>query len=114
MDEIVATNMYYTNIKPISVLAYTYEGEINPIYKELWCQPILIYQNRYGSAMMNNWDGTLQTDEGQGTILTSMVGAGIKNDDNSFSGVLMGNVALADERIGNKNGMGLYGFHHGE
>jgi len=43
-----------------------------------------------------------------------MVGAGIKNEDNSFSGVLMGNIALADEKIGNKTGLGLYGIHHGE
>jgi len=43
-----------------------------------------------------------------------MVGAGIKNEDNTFSGALMGNVALADEKIGNKTGIGLYGFDHGQ
>jgi hypothetical protein len=43
--------------------------------------------------------------------MSAMVGAGIKNSDNSFSGVLMGNVegktGLAE------SGIGLYGFHEG-
>jgi len=64
--------------------------------------------------MLNDWDGSLTIDEDNGTILSAMVGAGIKNEDNTFSGVLMGNVALADENIGNKTGLGLYGYHHGE
>lgn len=110
---LVANNMYFANMKPISAIAYgQIEGMTGP--QEIWVQPIIIMQNRYGSAMMNNWDGSLQIDEENGTILSQMVGAGVKNEDNTFSGVLMGNVALADEKIGNKTGLGLYGFHHGE
>jgi hypothetical protein len=32
------------------------------------------------------------TDEGSGTIMATIVGAGRKNSDNTFSGVLMGEV----------------------
>lgn len=109
---LLATVMYYNGLSPISVVGYTPSGEDDEDIA--WVQPILIFQNKYGSAMMNDWDGTLQIDEDNGTILSAMVGAGIKNEDNTFSGALMGNVALADEKIGNKTGIGLYGFDHGQ
>lgn len=111
--ELIPSAMYYSNIKTISAIArMDFEGiSSNNV---VWIQPILIMQNKYGSAMMNNWDGSLEIDESNGTILSAMVGAGVKNEDNTFSGVLMGNVALADEKIGNKTGIGMYGFHHGE
>ena len=91
----------------------------------LWTQPIIIIQNRYESAMLNAWDGSLQIDEANGTIMSTMMGAGIKNKDNTFSGVLMGDiVAGADfdtENVRNNmaippqnaTGIGLYGFHEG-
>jgi hypothetical protein len=47
--------------------------------------------------------------------MATMVGAGVKNSDNTFSGVLMGDiVAGADFDSRNANGLGLYGFHHGD
>lgn len=75
-------------------------------------QPILIMQNKYGSTMMNKWDGNLTIDEKNGIILSSMVGAGIKDRNNTFSGVLMGEVAQAYND--NHNGLGLYGFHQSD
>jgi hypothetical protein len=42
--------------------------------------------------MINHWDGKLSIDEDNGTILSTMVGAGFKNTDNTFSGVLMGDI----------------------
>jgi hypothetical protein len=60
-----------------------------------WLQPLLICQNRYPSAMLNNWDGELKIDEKENTILANIVGAGKKENDNSFSGVLMGEVENA-------------------
>ena len=78
--------------------------------KIVWTQPIVIIQNRYGSAMLNNWDGNLTIDEKNGTILSAMMGAGIKNEDNSFSGVLMGQIGKAFEG----DNIGLYGYNKGE
>jgi hypothetical protein len=40
-----------------------------------------------------------------------MIGAGKKEDDNSFSGVLMGDV-LAGADL--ESGIGLHGFHYGK
>lgn len=90
---------------------FVYEGgDAVSIPHLLWIQPILIIQNRYGSAMLNSWDGNLVVDEDNNTIMSAMVGAGIKNSDNSFSGVLMGEVkSTADIQ----EQVGLYGFDHG-
>ena len=85
-------------------------GSIN---NEIVCvQPVLIIQNKYGSPMLNKWDGSLTIDEKNGIILSSMVGAGIKDENNTFSGVLMGEVSKAFDD--NHNGLGLYGFHQND
>ena len=81
----------------------------------VWTQPILIIQNRYSSAMLNAWDGSLSIDKENGTIMSTMVGAGKKDVNNTFSGVLMGDVqAGAGFNTQNKSGLGIYGFHQGD
>lgn len=77
----------------------------------IWAQPIYCMKNRYASAMINQWDGSLQIDEENGTILSTMVGAGRKNSKNQFEGILLGDVGSASED--NATGVGLYGFHEG-
>ena len=103
--EFVPVNMYFTGLQPFCVNAFKGSDMV-------WTQPILIIQNRYASAMLNGWSGDLTIDENNGIILSSMIGAGIKNADNSFSGVLMGDIDQAD--VGRKTGLGIYGFHEGE
>lgn len=76
----------------------------------VWAQPIVIMQNTYGSSVLNAWDGSLQIDDTNNTILSAMMGAGIKNSDNTFSGVLMGDVGVRSED-NNIHTIGLYGFH---
>lgn len=85
-----------------------------------WYQPILIIQNKYGLPMLNNWDGSLQIDEKNGTILASMIGAGRKTENNTFEGVLMGDIQKSEGDDGqdefdynNKQGLGIYGFNDG-
>jgi len=80
----------------------------------LWVQPIIITQNRYASSTLNDWNGSLTIDEKNGTILSTMVGAGKKEDDNSFSGILMGDIATgANFDHDNFGGLGIYGFNRG-
>ena len=76
----------------------------------MWAQPIIITQNRHGSALLNAWDGGLKIDDTNGTILSTMVGAGRKNADNEFEGVLMGDVG---QELSETSIMGLYGFNKG-
>jgi hypothetical protein len=101
-------DMYFATDRPYAVDALV-GGEI------VWTQPILIIQNRYASPMLNSWDGSLTIDKENGTIMSTMVGAGIKDDNNTFSGVLMGDVAAgAGFNKDNHSGLGLYGFLKGE
>ena len=78
----------------------------------LYAQPIYIMQNRYASAMLNEWDGSLVIDKDNGTILSTMVGAGRKTTNNTFEGVLMGDVG-AVPGSDCATGIGLYGYHDG-
>lgn len=84
---------------------------VNCIYNNdiIWTQPLYIYQNSYSSIMLNSWDGKLTIDEENGTILSTVVGAGGKDDKNRFNGVLMGDLNEVDETPE----FGLYGYHEG-
>lgn len=101
------------NFVPV-LIAYNAAG--NPIF----IQPIVLMQSQYPSQLLNDWDGKLQINEANGTILSSLVGTGRKNEFNAFDGVLMGDIALEagiditqDMGMGIMSGLGLYGFHDG-
>ena len=87
-----------------------------------YIQPIIINQNRYASKFLNDWTGNFQIDEEGGTLMSAMVGAGRKTNDNKFEGVLLGNVSYGTNTFQNsdtykksppKSGIGLYGYHQG-
>lgn len=77
----------------------------------IWCQPLYIAQDVYASKFLNTWDGQLTVDEDNNRIMAALIGAGFKNDDNTFSGVLMGDVAGHGDI---SSPLGLYGYEHGE
>lgn len=74
--------------------------------------PIHLLLNKYGNAAINEWDGNhVSIDEnGSGIILAPQVGAGKKEEDNSYTGMLMGQVKEAG-----KSNMetGMFGYSHG-
>ena len=85
-------------------------GEQNVV----WSQPILIMQSKYDFAMLNEWDGSLTIDEENGTILSTMLGAGRKNNNNTFSGVLIGDIYTGTGQLEADTKTGVYGLHEGE
>ena len=106
------------NGKEVSVLGFSFGS--SGIQLE-WIQPLYIYQNVFSSSLLNSWDGSLTFDEENGTILSTMMGAGKKDSQNRFNGVLMGDLSPAFEtEEGVKalsdyyNGIGLYGFNAGQ
>lgn len=120
------STLYLANLDCYAVVEAVQSGSV------LWEQPIIIVQNRYASAMLNSWDGRFEINEENGTVMATMLGAGRKSKNNTFEGVLMGNIALGTESdIGfenysntgfldqsnlgysNQTGLGLYGFHDG-
>ena len=76
----------------------------------IWVQPLYIAQNAYNSPLLNNWDETVSIDEEGGTVMAPMIGAGKKNTNNQFSGVLMGDVKKANNDVALT---GLYGYQNG-
>lgn len=114
--QLAPCNMYITNFNNYPILkCYNNKNDI------LWYQPIYVGQNRYGSTLLNEWDGGLEISEKDGTIMSTMIGAGSKDNNNTFSGVLMGNVTQGagikveseDQITVPHTGIGLYGFHEG-
>ena len=83
-----------------------------------WQQPIIIIQNQHESSLLNEWSGDLVIDEENKYIMSAMLGAGYKNPDNTFNGVLMGDLAITEfidssTRSVTSRMVGLYGFHEG-
>ena len=102
-------NMYFNNLSKKVTLKVEVSMGATSVF---WYQPLLVIQNRWPSAMLNAWDGSLTIDEKNGTILSTMMGAGKKETDNTFTGVLMGDIATGagyDEKQ-----LGVYGFNHGQ
>ena len=79
----------------------------------VWSQPILIMQSNYDFAMLNEWGGGLTLDEENGTILSTMLGAGRKNSQNQFSGVLIGDIKTGTGNDDADSQTGVYGLHEG-
>jgi hypothetical protein len=71
-------------------------------------------QNQYPSRALNQWDGkTIEMDYDKGTIIAPAIAAGKKNDDNTFSGVMLGDWSVDDVEEEIAQQTGVYGFDHG-
>ena len=87
---------------------------ISDSYSTVWSQPILYLKNKYFSSTINHWDGELTFDEKGNTILARMIGAGSKDINNLFSGVIMGDWSGKISGLDNRKSLGLYGFNAGD
>jgi hypothetical protein len=74
--------------------------------------PIHFFLNKNSLSAINEWDGnSISLDEEGGYILSPRVGAGKKESDNSFTGVLMGEVQEPNRETSD---IGLLGYYQGE
>lgn len=95
------TNYYNPNQSNIGVLNIELPDHAGRII-----HPIIMYLDMYGNEAINGWDGTA-LDTGDGSyVFAPQVGAGIKNSDNTFTGVIMGKDSGQDK-------VGLYGYKQG-
>ena len=74
--------------------------------------PIHFLLNKYGNAAINGWDGnSVSIDKnGSGVILAPQIGAGQKENDNSFTGIVMGKVKESGKSSAD---IGLFGYKAG-
>lgn len=73
--------------------------------------PVNMYLNRFEQAHLNDWDGNsikISDDDKDGYILAPQVGAGHKDTNNAFTGMLMGDV-----KTGEIEETGLFGYNTG-
>lgn len=96
-----------TNVLACNITAY--KDNSNESSSILWIQPLLIIRNNYAFDVLNAWDGNLIINAKDNQILSQLIGAGTKNEDNQFTGVLMGAVG----KYGAAS-TGLYGFQNGD
>lgn len=75
-------------------------------------QAIPFVHNVYASSLINSWDGSLTLDEENGAILSTMMSAGTKDNQNRFTGVIMGDWETKGDA--SLDTPGLYGFTKGE
>ena len=74
--------------------------------------PIYMSLNVYGLASLNAWDGNhVDINEDAGYIVAPQIGAGKKENDNTFTGVVMGEMSAYGE---DESDIGLLGLSHGK
>lgn len=76
--------------------------------------PIYFYINKYFNADINEWDGNgIEIKEDSGIVLSPQVGAGSKDKDNAFTGVIIGTKEIYNTDGVKKPETGLFGYNKG-
>ena len=77
--------------------------------------PIHFLLNKYSLSYLNAWDGnSIQINNDGGYILAPQMGAGTKDKNNCFTGVLMGEIVQSGKNNQFRVDKGLMGFHEGQ
>ena len=86
----------------------------------LWIQPIIFLQDKHFSPIIDAWDGRFQINEEGNYIMSSAYVAGGKDDNNTFTGLVMGELATikaSEEEATNEektaSETGLFGYKQG-
>jgi hypothetical protein len=73
--------------------------------------PIRVERKAWDNKLVNDWNGTLQIDTNTNSVFANVMGAGIKNENNQFSGVIFGEL----KESGTKPGItGIYGLKNNQ
>ena len=78
-----------------------------------WYQPLLITRDNYSYELLNSWSG--QTYVTDNAVLSQFMAAGTMGNMNSFTGVMLGSMRVADKQITTNNSIanGLIGMKNG-
>lgn len=97
----IAENVKNTTQSNIGVLKCQYTTT------QFLVHPVIMYLDVYGNEAINGWDGeALKIDDNGQYIFAPQIGAGEKDSQNRFSGVVMGKDSTQDKT-------GLYGYQYG-
>lgn len=92
---------------------YNYINEKENLVATVYA-PINMTLNTFGLTSLNAWDGnTVTIDREGGYVMAPQIGAGEKDDNNRFTGILMGKTKTYTGRADNEEETGLFGYSHG-
>lgn len=75
--------------------------------------PIHCMLNRYENATLNDWDGReIQVTENNDILLSPLAGFGTKNENNTFTGVMLGKIVSYTD-VFPKSSEGIFGYKEG-
>ena len=109
-------NQQVLSVPPLFLEQEKYGVALTAEWESGWALiPIIITRNQYESPLLNEWDSAMQIDEQNNYILSTMIGAGKKNSDNTFSGIIMGEKATLNSKSNTfrDHATGLFGFNKG-
>lgn len=115
--ELEPTSIFFSNIayesqfsKKASKLAIDcYDGT-----SLVYTVPLLILQNKYQIPALNRWNGKLLVDSDNNQIMAATISAGHKEQNNSFTGIIMGDIRKKDgQREAYTPISGLFGYNTG-
>ena len=117
-------DLYYVYITPDDVYdgawcnnivrarIYGSEQEVGQNPEATVYMPIHMSLNTFGLASLNAWDGNhVEINEDKNYILAPQIGAGYKDDNNRFTGVVMGTAQTYDQ---SEPDVGLLGYSEGK
>lgn len=91
---------------------YGSEQEVGQNPEATIYMPIYMSLNTFGLASLNAWDGNhVEINEDKNYILAPQIGAGYKDDNNRFTGVVMGTAQTYDQ---SEPDVGLLGYSEGK
>jgi hypothetical protein len=91
---------------------YGSEQEVRQNPEATIYMPIYMSLNTFGLASLNAWDGNhVEINEDENYILAPQIGAGYKDDNNRFTGVVMGTAQTYDQ---SEPDVGLLGYSEGK
>ena len=91
---------------------YGSEQEVGQNPEATIYMPIYMSLNTFGLASLNAWDGNhVEINEDENYILAPQIGAGYKDDNNRFTGVVMGTAQTYDQ---SEPDIGLLGYSEGK
>ena len=83
------------------------------LVNECWVQPILVLQNKWEMGLLNAWDGaTFDINTKTGVIMSNVLTAGVKDDSNTFTGIIAGEIQSLDTT--SYHNTGVFGFKGGK
>ena len=111
---------YYSKILELADEQFDVQDKINYLNKMInagtsftliHVKPIIMLYNRYSMSNLNGWDGN-KLETGDGYLIAPQVGAGKKEQDNSFTGIVMGIKQVSENSISGQK-IGLFGYSSG-